>query len=99
MKCDKCDGDFEEPQLDCSHDIPKYIGGTDIEGRHWLCKKCHKKYEGLILNDCLKLMGEELKDGEEIMWMKELSKQSDGLKELFKNIAYKIKVEFYHGRS
>lgn len=47
MKCQKCNEDFEERDLQESHDIPKYIGGLDLDGRHWLCKNCHDEYEVL----------------------------------------------------
>ncbi len=49
MKCQKCGKDFEEKDIQESHDIPKYMGGTDKDGRHWLCKKCHDKYEFEVL--------------------------------------------------
>jgi len=45
MKCSKCLNEFPENELDLSHDIPKYMGGTDLDGRHYLCKQCHDKYE------------------------------------------------------
>lgn len=47
MKCSKCQLEFEEKDIQLSHDIPKYLGGTDADGRHWLCKKCHDIYERL----------------------------------------------------
>jgi len=95
MKCFKCNKEFEEKDLELSHDIPKYIGGTDLDGRHWLCKNCHNEYEMTILLDCLKFVGEEYQIGERVIWMKELSKQSENLKIEFKKIAKKIKEEFY----
>jgi len=49
MKCDKCNQEFEEKDLQLSHDIPKYLGGTDNDGRHWLCKICHDAYEYEVL--------------------------------------------------
>jgi len=49
MKCDKCNLDFPEPKIQDSHDIPKYMGGKDKDGRHWLCEDCHKKYEFDVL--------------------------------------------------
>ncbi|KKL83776.1 hypothetical protein LCGC14_1971330 [marine sediment metagenome] len=49
MKCQKCNGDFEEKDIDESHDIPKWCGGTDLDGRHYLCKKCHGVYEWVII--------------------------------------------------
>ncbi len=49
MKCDKCFNDFPEAEIQDSHDIPKYMGGTDRDGRHWLCERCHKDYEEEVL--------------------------------------------------
>lgn len=49
MKCQYCGLDFEEYEIDVSHDIPKYIGGTDADGRHNLCKICHSAYEDEVL--------------------------------------------------
>jgi len=49
MKCFNCGKKFSEKELELSHDIPKYMGGIDSDGRHYLCKKCHKEYELEIL--------------------------------------------------
>jgi len=97
MKCDKCNKDFEERLIQSSHDIPKYIGGIDSDGRHWLCKDCHDKYDNLILIRCLNFVGEEFNFDERILWMKELSKQPEGLKMKFKEIAEDVKEEFFDG--
>ena len=54
MKCDFCGREFEEKELDQSHDVPCYLfkgnrkgrsNQADKFGRHWLCKECHEKYE------------------------------------------------------
>jgi hypothetical protein len=57
MKCDKCQKEFQESQLEESHDVPRYLfegypkerkQQADKHGRHWLCKGeqgCRKKYE------------------------------------------------------
>ena len=50
MRCQKCKLDFPEKEIQLSHDIPKYVGGTDKDGRHYLCKKHHKEYEQEVLN-------------------------------------------------
>jgi len=97
MKCYKCNKEFEEKEVKLSHDIPKYIGGTDLDGRNWLCKKHHKEYDNLILSKCLIFVGEEFIVEERISWMKELSKQPENLKIEFRKIAKKIKEEFYNG--
>ena len=47
MICEKCNFDLKE--IEVSHDIPKYLGGTDKDGRHNLCKRCHQQYESEIL--------------------------------------------------
>ena len=48
--CYKCKKDNVE--IEESHDIPKYLGGMDCDGRHWLCINCHNKYERTILSRC-----------------------------------------------
>lgn len=97
MKCNKCNRNFIESEIQSSHDIPKYLGGTDLDGRHWLCEDCHENYEMKILLECLKFINEEYLYDEKILWMKELSRQSEKLKKEFRQIAKKIKEEFYDG--
>lgn len=36
---------FKESDIQLSHDIPRYMGETDADGRHYLCKKYHDIYE------------------------------------------------------
>jgi len=48
MKCSWCKREFKEKELELSHDVPKYIGGTDRDGRHYLCKKHHDIYEKMV---------------------------------------------------
>ncbi len=97
MKCNLCNRNFIESEIQLSHDIPKYIGGTDLDGRHWLCKDCHENYDMTILLKCLNYINETYLEDEKILWMNELSKQSEKLKEKFRIIAKKIKEEFYNG--
>ncbi len=82
MKCSKCKKEFEEHELDLSHDIPKYIGGTDKNGRHYLCKKCHKKYEQEVLNIIL------------MAFIKDLPTH---MKERYKRYAKNIKDAWFNG--
>jgi len=59
MKCWDCQNDFEEKELEESHDVSCYLfeGKTRKErkqqadkfGRKWLCVNCHDKYEAKIL--------------------------------------------------
>lgn len=80
MKCDKCLKEFEESKLELSHDIPKYAGGIDLDGRHYLCKKCHRTYELEVLKVGL------------MNWIKRLP-QVDRL--IFKNSAKLVKRYFF----
>jgi hypothetical protein len=50
--CSKCGKEFEEKELEISHDFPKYLGGKDNDGRHFLCNKCHKDYEWKVFQAC-----------------------------------------------
>lgn len=54
MKCDLCKKEFEEAEIDESHDVPCYLfegnrkgrkNQADKYGRHYLCRECHKLYE------------------------------------------------------
>ncbi len=49
MICYRCSDNLPECEIDSSHDIPKYMDGKDIDGRHWLCKECHDVYERRVL--------------------------------------------------
>lgn len=61
-KCEKC---FVEEELQLSHDVPRYMGGTDLDGRHYLCKDCHNSYELNIIKlsfmNLIKIFPEEWK--------------------------------------
>jgi len=54
MKCFKCQREFEEKDLQESHNVPCYLffgdrrirkQQADHYPRRWLCIKCHKEYE------------------------------------------------------
>lgn len=54
MKCSICNEEFEEKDIQESHDVPCYLfeGNRNIRKqqadkflRRWLCAKCHKGYE------------------------------------------------------
>jgi len=100
MICQKCGKEFEEREMELSHDIPKYTGGTDNDGRHWLCKTCHEDYDNLILSRILFYLSEDGFNLEErILWMKELSIQPSNLKKEFIKIAKKVKEEFFNNKN
>ena len=54
MQCQECNDNFKENELDLSHDIPRYMGGTDSDGRHYLCRKCHHTYEKMVFDIAFK---------------------------------------------
>ena len=62
MRCSKCDVDFVEKDIQLSHDVPKYIDGTDSDGRHYLCKRCHDVYEKTIFAIMVKHLPEHTKE-------------------------------------
>lgn len=41
VRCKLCWQEFDESEVEHHHIIPKSIGGTDKDGRAYLCKKCH----------------------------------------------------------
>jgi len=48
--CKKCGFTSEDQsKLELHHVIPKCIGGVDLDGRVWLCKKCHDILGGMLL--------------------------------------------------
>lgn len=49
MKCSQCAKEHEEHEIQLSHDVPRYIGGLDSDGRRYLCTKCHDIYERLVM--------------------------------------------------
>lgn len=49
VRCDKCHRDFDRKDLQESHDIPRYMGGNDADGRRLLCLDCHKEFESEVV--------------------------------------------------
>ena len=70
MICQKCKKDFEEKDLQESHDVPTYIFNgerkvrkqlADKFGRHWLCVKCHNIYERCVFAEMIRQADYETK--------------------------------------
>lgn len=74
MRCSKCLKDFEEKNIHGSHDIPKWLGGKDSDGRHWLCKDCHDKYELEVIRLVMMNFIKDLPDKEKYQWCAKLVK-------------------------
>lgn len=49
IKCKKCGYNQDESKIQLHHIIPKCIGGTDLDGRVYLCGKCHNILYSIIL--------------------------------------------------
>jgi len=97
--CSLCKRKVEtESDLELSHDIPRWMGGTDKDGRHYLCHECHKNYEKKILQECILLIPDfPILDSEtlnKIFW-NELKNQPAEMKAKFRLIAGKVKEETY----
>ena len=71
MRCSKCNEDFEEKDVQLSHDVPCYVFNgkdrkekkqlADKHGRHYLCKKCHDIYEKIVFADMIAPFNEDIK--------------------------------------
>jgi hypothetical protein len=103
QECAICKLTFKEKEMEVSHDIPKYLGGTDSYGRHWLCKKCHDKYEIVILSRCYiegyeKLLSSDVLDRKKrIKYITKIKNEQEiSLKSLFLIIACRTKEEFFN---
>jgi len=101
LECSKCHKTHKkERELELSHDFPRYLGGKDLDGRHYLCHSCHGKYENLILNAVLKLFNlpEDYMFLDRIKLMETLKItvfQHPEKQDKIKQICIKIKEEFY----
>ncbi len=80
MKCQKCGYEFPENQIHNSHDVPKYMGGTDKDGKHWLCEKCHDDYEREVMK---------------VTFMNLVKELPEDLKEICRNSARIVKQYFF----
>jgi len=65
IKCRICDQKAETPEqeknFDLHHIIPKFMEGTDKDGRIYLCKKCHETLHKKIPIIILKYVPESLR--------------------------------------
>jgi hypothetical protein len=100
MICQKCKKDFQEREIEISHNIPKYIGGTDSEGRNALCSKCHEEYEFLVLSQIYKTFFARIIEKKEdrreyIPLMNYLKKQDEHTKSRFVALIKVFREEEY----
>jgi len=46
--CKKCGYDEDESKIHLHHIVPKSLGGTDLNGRIYLCEKCHHIWHNML---------------------------------------------------
>lgn len=98
--CFKCKKEFFERELEVSHDYPKYLGGTDKDGRHLLCVDCHTHYDFCILSEIfLKLYSIQIPYTQDkrkyIPFMSRLKRE--GLTKIYFPIIKEVKEGFFNG--
>jgi uncharacterized CHY-type Zn-finger protein len=105
MECSKCKKYFPEKEIELSHDIPKYVGGVDRDGRHYLCSECHDVYERKTLKRYFnEIFNENIiitnPDRRSLIPFINRIKKLDKDKLLYcKKISLKIKEEYYDNTS
>lgn len=97
-RCKKCGLIITEYQT--SHDVPKYIGGTDLDGRSMLCKDCHFKYDNMILSNIYikhhkRLVKYPKNHHERTVAMMKLKLADDKLKREYRETAKEVKKRFF----
>lgn len=68
--CSKCGKEFHESIVEDHHIVPKFLGGTDADGRLMLCRgketnDCHMKLHKRLKEKIKEFTFEWLKEGEE----------------------------------
>lgn len=99
-RCKKCNKEYNEKELEVSHNIPKYMGGTDKEGRTWLCKNHHKQYERMILSVCfIRIFKQFISYSEDnktlTLYMNKIKNSPEEIKNECRKIAMECHKEFY----
>lgn len=62
--CARCGfSDGNESHIDFHHKVPKSIGGTDLDGRVYLCKKCHDIWHNMLPKFIWKWVPDDKKNG------------------------------------
>lgn len=101
MICDFCLSRFPTNLMELSHDIPKYLGGDDKQGRRELCSRCHDIYENIILFRCIREVLQEsilpgvLNRANRVYYMSKIMNLDDSKKKDCLKIAYEIKKRFF----
>ena len=111
MKCSKCLQDFEEREIQQSHNVPAYLfygdrprrkRQADIYGVTPLCKPCHDLYEKMIVEVLVLNLynySKKIDDEEIISWMKKLFRKctAEGIRDRAIKICKKMLEEWLNG--
>ena len=62
ISCKRCEYSPKESKIQLHHKIPKCIGGTDKDGRVYLCQKCHDIWHYMLPKFIFKFVPEEKKE-------------------------------------
>jgi len=106
LPCAKCkrEIDWIGNSLEVSHNIPKYMGGTDKDGRKLLCPGCHIDYEYEVLSKCLKQFFDislpRFEDKRDyIHFYNIIRNSSESLKKGCRDLAKQICDDFFGGKN
>ena len=59
IPCSKCGYSEIQSNLQLHHLVPRTIGGEDIHGRMWLCKKHHDILHNMLITEIWKYVPEQ----------------------------------------
>ena len=93
-ECFLCKNTFH---IQCSHDIPRYIGGKDSDGMRNLCVKHHQDYDRFLLKSFLNYVNEnpDLYHWRDVMkWQVTIKKDLLKLHPIFRHITKNI-LKYY----
>lgn len=59
VECAKCGYSEIQSEIHLHHLVPKALGGTDNDGRRYLCKKCHDILHNMLIKRIWKFVNAE----------------------------------------
>ena len=62
IPCTRCGYDAIQSDLHLHHLVPSTLGGTDLHGRRWLCKKCHNILHNMLISQVWKFVPDDKKE-------------------------------------
>ena len=62
ISCVKCGYCEDQSKIHLHHLVPITLGGTDLHGRRYLCKKCHDILHNMLITRIWKFVPDESKE-------------------------------------